>query len=500
MVHRLPDSSPTEDTKQTFAEPGAPVKSNEGKEKPLNWKELNWKHLRVIEWSKNKLNKVLGKYERDLSMAPAKIPLNDIHTNTEQFQIRKTPYSEDSVCKIITSIKKWDFVVELFNPAVLWFNNEDEKLYILAGHSRYEAYRRLSDPSFIDPETQEPLCNHPKVVKFKKQRDIDFTSIWAHVVENKTLSDAKRISAISNTLWTPESLIDRATYYQVERTYKNLSDDQLKQEYKTFESKNRDTVLALSYLNSNGKTMHALESFSKNDDIHKDILKISKRIGEARRKHSRLSDLHEDELYEWLIEHKWYGFTATQVSTQHSFLKNVSDRIAKLQEKKAFRADRKLNMLNRKKYSYALQQYDNLLAWYRRQIASQEKQRKMIEKQIVALNVAHNKEAIDDIVQLSSKMEQQKDNIATITASILQMELNFKLAESLRFEFKGNDKQRLKNAQEILSNINYTKEKFKDTRNQFIEAQKAQWDLFFMLEGGQEECHEEVEGEAVQIH
>ena len=84
-------------------------------------------------------------YERDMSMAPLKIPLNDIHTDIEQFQIRATPYSQESVQKIISAIKAGDFRYALFNPVIVRYS-EEKKLYMLAGHSRLEAYRRLSDP------------------------------------------------------------------------------------------------------------------------------------------------------------------------------------------------------------------------------------------------------------------------------------------------------------------------------------------------------------------
>lgn len=137
-----------------------------------------------------------------------------------------------------------------------------------------------------------------------EKQNVSFERIWAHIVEKRDLNDAKWIAAISNTLGTPESLVDRAVYYQAERDCKHTSDKALEQEYKILEGKNRATVLALSYLNPNGKALQTLESFSGNDDSHKDIIKVCKRIGEARRKHIRLSNLHEDELFDRLITHK----------------------------------------------------------------------------------------------------------------------------------------------------------------------------------------------------
>lgn len=78
--------------------PGVDVSSQPSK--------MNGQSLHTIDRSKVQVNKILGRYERDISFAPAKVPLHDIHTNLEQFQIRKTPYSEESVRKIISAVKK----------------------------------------------------------------------------------------------------------------------------------------------------------------------------------------------------------------------------------------------------------------------------------------------------------------------------------------------------------------------------------------------------------
>jgi hypothetical protein len=43
-------------------------------------------------------------YEKDLSLAPYKIPLKDINLDLKNFQNRKKPYSEYSVKNIIDSV------------------------------------------------------------------------------------------------------------------------------------------------------------------------------------------------------------------------------------------------------------------------------------------------------------------------------------------------------------------------------------------------------------
>lgn len=52
----------------------------------------NWApetNLRVLQPTKKAASKVLGKYERDFSLAPVKVPLTDIHTNLENFNLEK---------------------------------------------------------------------------------------------------------------------------------------------------------------------------------------------------------------------------------------------------------------------------------------------------------------------------------------------------------------------------------------------------------------------------
>jgi len=87
--------------------------------------------VRVLQPTRKNISKVLDKYEHDLSLAPVKVPLGDIHTNLEKFQLRKSAYSKASVSKMICAIKDGYFHKELFGPINLRHNQEDDKLYII---------------------------------------------------------------------------------------------------------------------------------------------------------------------------------------------------------------------------------------------------------------------------------------------------------------------------------------------------------------------------------
>lgn len=132
--------------------------------------------------------------------------------------------------------------------------------------------------------------------------------------------------------------------------------------------------------------------------------------------------------------------------------------------------------MKKKRYSYALHQYEKLLEGYRKQIKQAEKSRTTVEKQVIKHNVEHNEHIINELV--SSPVHTLIDRMAKQTENILQMKLNLELAEKLRFEFTGRDKARFLAAQELLGALYIQKEGFKETRNKYIDAAKSQTDLF----------------------
>ncbi|MDR2415429.1 MAG: hypothetical protein LBD75_02195, partial [Candidatus Peribacteria bacterium] len=143
-------------------------------------------------------------YEHNSFLTPKNIPLEKIFLNTKDFQNRKTEYNEQSVQRIVQSVLEGNFIFEVFDPILLWRNAKTDELFVVSGHSRYEAFKRLNS-----------LSNDADVVQ--KYLDIYintyhglFSQIPARILEGKTYEQAKNIAQLSNVLATPETPIERA--------------------------------------------------------------------------------------------------------------------------------------------------------------------------------------------------------------------------------------------------------------------------------------------------
>ena len=141
--------------------------------------------------------------------------MSDIYTNTKAFQNRKKAYSESSVAGIIQAVLLDEFLIHMFDPVRLWENTKDNKLYILSGHSRQEAFKRLS---------REPLKDYERVIAFCKKHNISFDTLPSIVLPKSiSFEDAKFIALTSNSLATHESEMERAAFYREMRTLNKLS-------------------------------------------------------------------------------------------------------------------------------------------------------------------------------------------------------------------------------------------------------------------------------------
>ena len=72
------------------------------------------------------------------------IPIFDLNFDTKNFQNREDEYSETSVNRIIDAVADGEFNWAVFDPITVWRNPSNGKIYVLSGHSRSEAFRRLT--------------------------------------------------------------------------------------------------------------------------------------------------------------------------------------------------------------------------------------------------------------------------------------------------------------------------------------------------------------------
>ena len=286
-------------------------------------------------------------YEHNNVLIPKNIPLEKICINEKDFQNRKKPYSEESVERIIQSVLNWDFIVEVFDPIIMWLDKTSNKLYILAGHSRHEAFKRLSDVYKASPKVQEYKNRYPRL----------FSYIPARIIENVSYEQAKTIAQISNVLATPETDIERAKLYiSFRKRWK--AKQEIEEFGKKYEGSNWPRIKAYSYLNPNGAMTDLLNNLEKNNDEKNIVKRIATRIGNARMKYPCLQHHHEQELFNRLLRYEGYWNKQGQVNSQPKFLEIIRHKIEKISPRNDMVP---LNMKGDKTLPYAMAAYYKML-------------------------------------------------------------------------------------------------------------------------------------------
>jgi|GEM_PF-2976913 len=254
------------------------------------------------------------------------IPLHLINTAKDLFQNRKKDYSLRSVENIVNAVKNETFRWENFDPIILWEEPQTLKYYILSGHSRTEAFKRLAETGTV-------------------YGGKSFDYIPAKI-SRVTLEEAKEIARKSNTLSTKETDTERAAYYR-EKRESGIPEKELREEAKTTEGKDANKILALSYLNPAGRIIAALESTDEADTTTKNTIgTVAAWIGSVRRSYPQITDAHESELFEWLVYNGGYGTKSGQISNGDTFKDKVYTLIMRNTEFGEFNAEKPLNPKN----------------------------------------------------------------------------------------------------------------------------------------------------------
>lgn len=228
------------------------------------------------------------------------VDLNDVHTNEQWFQNRAQAFSTRTVENIINAYREGNFKWVNFGPVTLWLHPTQNKLYVLSGHSRTEAFRQL--------------CAMGAQVDGR-----DFCKIPAKIAERITLEEAQKIALESNTLSTKETPLERADYYRRLKA-EGKSPQEMMKIARRLEGKDARTILAYSYLSRSGKTLNALQALQSGQAESKTVIEnVARWIGAARMTIGQLTDRHENELYEWLVERKGYGTSRGQISNERDF-------------------------------------------------------------------------------------------------------------------------------------------------------------------------------------
>lgn len=192
--------------------------------------------------------------------------MDDISVDLKNFQNRRTPYSEYSVQGIIDAIRSGTFKKALFAPCILWKSPKGEN-FILAGHSRNEAFLRLRELYKTDTQIQERCHTH----------DYCFDELPCLYVNDINFEDAKTIALMSNALATAEMDVERANVYrcmaEIGKTHQEIESFGRK-----CEKSNRYRIRAYSYLAENGMATDALYRFDTGNEQNYILKRLSYRL------------------------------------------------------------------------------------------------------------------------------------------------------------------------------------------------------------------------------
>jgi hypothetical protein len=273
-------------------------------------------------------------------------PVSELRFDTKSFQNRENEFSEASVNRIIDAVTFGEFNWAIFDPITIWKNPADGKYYVLSGHSRSEAFRRLA----ADGATADGR---------------NFEKIPAKIF-NGTFEQAKELALNSNTLSTKETDLERANYYRERRNKLQSTGAKVGETKKRLlelarknEGKNATKIIYLSYLNPRGVVVDAVTATSDGASVDKNrVAVMAEWVGHLRYDFPQLTDAHEVELFEFLKN----GHYGVDVKNFNDFAKRVQTAIEKHTEWGNFDAAKSLNLEknlgkseNEKRYDAELQ-------------------------------------------------------------------------------------------------------------------------------------------------
>jgi len=197
------------------------------------------------------------------------IRTDDIRTDLNRFQNRTGAFSERSVDLICAN---FDERLMQVNPITVWKDTQD-LIWLLAGHSRLEAHRRLEKPT-----------------------------IKAAFFEG-TEAEAIEYARNSNNLGSRETYLERLRLYR--EKYAALGYEGIREYILQYEDKRSLTfLLELLHLNPDGLLLNSLAAMMEiGDQTQRNTLEsIASMIGRCRIDFAdKLTHEHENEMFRWLL-------------------------------------------------------------------------------------------------------------------------------------------------------------------------------------------------------
>lgn len=290
-----------------------------------NLKQKKVEEEKLKSWSKNAVdyfeqNKIVfdekkGLHKQDSSdsevsqsVSVQDIELSKIHTDPARFQNRQNEFSSESRDRIVNAYKNGEFDFAKFDPISIWKDPNDNKFYVLSGHSRFAAFKEIA--------------------KLNKK----FEKIPSRIF-NGTEKQAIDFALNSNVLSTKETDMERAIYYHKDRQTCEIAkhvnglgdvidcEKQTELKCRENEGKNAPHILNLSYLNPEGflaDSMKRIGADKGNDDANI-IRTVADWVGDIRKRVPEVSDSQETEIAKYLLN-GGYGSKSTQFKNKEKFI------------------------------------------------------------------------------------------------------------------------------------------------------------------------------------
>ncbi len=196
--------------------------------------------------------------------------LANIQTDTKRFQNRKSEFSEESVEKIV---KNYD--PNKMDPITIWKDPRNGVAYVLSGHSRYEAHKKLK-----------------------------FRYIPVRIFEGTEAQAIQYGKVDANRSGTPETLLEDIAAYSLQRDGDTargippMPKDDLRNKW----GKRYAQLEAYSYLNPKGKWLEILGQEARKQFPYIDMK--ASWVGLIRRVNPKITNAHENELFTFLMQGK----------------------------------------------------------------------------------------------------------------------------------------------------------------------------------------------------
>lgn len=196
-------------------------------------------------------------------------PTNRIYTDTKRFQNREAEFSEESVQRIVEG-----YDPNKLDPITVWKDPANGRVYVLSGHSRLEAHRRLQlkeiPARFFKGSEEEAIA----FAKVHANRGTTAESLLEDIKAYKLLRDGDRKSGV-----------EKQTQAELKKVFGNRL----------------QKLEAYAYLNPKGLFLQTLND----PNVRAQFPYIENKatwVGQLRKAYPNLSDAHENELFDYLFK------------------------------------------------------------------------------------------------------------------------------------------------------------------------------------------------------